>query len=301
MSHDMSHPKVSIVIPTYNTGRYVLEALRSLENQTYTPLEVIVVDDGSTDDTAALLDQHGGTCIRFHQANAGQSAAMNFGWKKSTGDILGYLSADDRLHPEAIARVVAKLQQQPAAVLAYPDFCIIDEHSDYVRTIKTDEYSEERLIANFQCLPGPGALFKRNAWEKTGDWNTELRNIPDMDFFLRLCQHGPFVRVDEAVADFRIHSGSTTYSRSTAVRSDEPVRVIASLYSTADLAPSILQWKSRATANALMLSGFMHGFSGRHALALKRMAQAAASSPSAVLSKKMLSYTLGILKSKRGA
>jgi hypothetical protein len=226
---------------------------------------------------------------------------MNFGWRQSTGDLLGYLSADDRLHPNAVETIVAKILATPQAVLAYPDFCVIDEDSRYVRTIETPEYTEELLVANFQCLPGPGALFQRTVWEAVGDWNTKLRNIPDMDFFLRLCQHGPFLRVNVPLADFRIHSGSTTYTRSSAERSDEPIRVISSFYSTPGLSQSLLGWKKKATANALLLSGFMHGFSGRYMLFLNRTAQAAVLSPSSIISRKMVSYLLGIYKSKFGA
>lgn len=299
--HNPAPPKVSIVIPTYNTGRYVLDAIKSVQEQTYENVELIVVDDGSTDETPYLLDQHPGDYQRFRQANAGQSAAMNFGWQQSTGELLGYLSADDRLHPAAIETIVAQMQSDQAAVLAYPDFFVIDENSNYVRTIKTPEYTEELLVGNFQCLPGPGALFQRGAWEAVGGWDVRLRNIPDMDFFLRLCQHGHFLRVNSPLADFRIHSGSTTYNPSNTERSDEPVRVIRSFYSSPSLPVSLQQLKRRATANALMLSGFMHGFSGRHMLCLKRMAAAAALSPSSVLSRKMVSYLLGIYKKKLGA
>lgn len=294
----LNQPKVSIVIPTYNTGRYVLDAIASVLTQTYQNIELIVVDDGSTDETPELLKSCPGDFIRFRQDNAGQSAAMNFGWKQSSGALLGYLSADDRLHPTAIEKIVALLQSSPDVVLAYPDFCVIDENSFYVRTINAPDYSDELLVANFQCLPGPGALFKRTTWEHVGDWNTELRNIPDMDFFLRFCQHGPFIRVPEPLADFRIHSGSTTYNKSTAARSDEPVRVIQSFFNTADLPKPYIRWKKRAMANAFMLSGFMHGFSGRYALSFKRMAHAAALSPSSIFSRKMISYVIGIYKSK---
>lgn len=290
-------PKVSIVIPTYNTGRYVLEAIESIKNQTYQNIELIVVDDGSTDETPDLLKQCAGQFVHYRQENAGQSAAMNFGWKQSSGDLLGYLSADDRLHPTAIEKIVSKMLSAPEVVLAYPDFCVIDEHSSYVRTISAPDFSDELLVANFQCLPGPGALFKRSTWKLVGDWNTTLRNIPDMDFFLRFCQHGPFVRVPEPLADFRIHSGSTTYNSSTAQRSDEPVRVIQSFFNTADLPRPYIQWKKRAMANAFMLSGFMHGFSGRYAISFKRMARAAALSPSSIFSRKMISYIIGIYKS----
>lgn len=293
-------PKVSIVIPTYNTGRYVLDAIDSVLAQTYPHVELIVVDDGSTDDTPALLDQHKGSFTRYRQVNAGQSAAMNFGWEQSSGELMGYLSADDRLHPNAIETIVATMHDKPDAVLAYPDFCVIDEHSALVRTVQTPDYEERLLVANFQCLPGPGALFRRSVWERTGGWNTSLKNIPDMDYFLRLCQFGPFLRVPTAVADFRIHSGSTTYNPCTADRSDEPLKVISSFYNTPGLSPSTLGWKRKAIANATMLSGFMHGFSGRYAMFVKRMSKAALLDPSSVVSRKMLSYLLTIFKSKPG-
>ena len=294
-------PKVSIVIPTYNTGRYVLDAIDSVLAQTYPHVELIVVDDGSSDETPALLEQHPGNFIRYRQANAGQSAAMNFGWQQSSGELLGYLSADDRLHPGAVEAIVAAMAQAPEAVLAYPDFCVIDEDSKPVRTVHTPDYEERLLIANFQCLPGPGALFRRSVWEQVGGWNTGLRNIPDMDFFLRLCQHGPFTRVPTPLADFRIHSGSTTYNPCNAERSDEPLRVINTLYQPRGLSPSILGWKRKALANALMLSGFMHGFSGRYALFLARMGKAALLDPSSLLSRKMVSYVLTIVRPKSKA
>lgn len=294
-------PKVSIVIPTYNTGRYVLDAIDSVLQQTYPNVELIVVDDGSSDDTPALLAQHPGKFIRFRQANAGQSAAMNFGWQQSSGDLLGYLSADDRLNPRAVEVIVAAMAKAPEAVLAYPDFCVIDEDSKHVRTVQTPDYDERLLIANFQCLPGPGALFRRPAWEKVGGWNTGLRNIPDMDFFLRLCQYGPFTRVAEPLADFRMHSGSTTYNPCNAERSDEPLRVINSLYQTSGLSPSILGWKRKAIANAHMLSGFMHGFSGRYAMFVIRMGKAALLDPPSIISRKMVSYVLTILRPKSKA
>ncbi|WP_085675445.1 MULTISPECIES: glycosyltransferase [unclassified Pseudomonas] len=294
-------PKVSIIIPTYNTGRYVLDAIDSVLQQTYDDIELIVVDDGSTDETPQLLAQHAGNFTRYRQTNAGQSAAMNFGWQQSSGQLLGYLSADDRLHPEAVETIVAAMQQRPEAVLAYPDFCVIDEHSSLVRTVQAPDYEERLLIANFQCLPGPGALFRRKVWEQVGGWNTTLRNIPDMDFFLRLCQHGPFTRVASALADFRIHSGSTTYNPCSAERSDEPVRVIKSFYQAHNLSPSILGWKRKAVANALMLSGFMHGFSGRYTLFWARMGKAALLHPSSLLSRKMASYVLTLVRPKSKA
>jgi glycosyltransferase involved in cell wall biosynthesis len=292
------NPLVSIVIPTYNTGNYLLEAIASVHQQTYRPIELIIVDDGSTDDTPQKLAVLAGEFTHYRQDNSGQSSAMNFGWHRSSGEYLGYLSADDRLHPDAIERLVEAMIATPDAVLAYPDFHVIDEHSNHVRVITTPEYSEELLIANFQCIPGPGAIFRRTAWRACGDWDVSLRNIPDMDFFLRLCQFGSFLRVGSSLADFRIHSGSTTYNASSAERSDEPVRVIDNFFNTASLPSSIRHWKKRSTANAYMLSGFMHGFSGRYSKFFIMTLKALMLFPRAVISRKMLSYVIAILKSK---
>lgn len=294
-------PVVSIVIPAYNAGDYLLEAIESVINQTYPCVELIVVDDGSTDNTEALLSNHSGEFQYYRQENAGQSAAMNFGWQQSSGDILGYLSADDRLHPEAISSVVNDMLLNPDVVLAYPDFCLIDEHSNHLRDVKTLEYSQKLLIANFHCLPGPGALFQRKAWLAAGDWNITLRNIPDIDFFWRLSQQGPFLRVTQSLADFRIHSESTTYSQSTPERADEPIKVVTTFFEQQGISLQVREWKKSATANALMLSGFMHGYSGRYYTFIRRISKAAFISPSAVITKKMLSYLHGIFKKKSRA
>lgn len=292
-------PKVSIVIPTYNTGRYLLEAIDSVLAQSYGNLELVVVDDGSSDDTPALLAQAPGNFIRIRQDNAGQSAALNHGWARCSGDILGYLSADDRLHPTAVQEIVDALAQHPEACLAYPDFRIMDAQSNPLRTITTPDYAERRLVADFHCLPGPGALFRRSAWERTRGWDVGLRNIPDMAFFLYLCQHAPFVRVPRALADFRIHAGSTTYRACAAPRADEPVAVVRQVFGDPALPERFGAYRRGATANALLLSGFMHGFSGRYGLFLLRAVQAGLRSPSLLLSRKMVSYLHAIAQNIR--
>ncbi|KTD72233.1 glycosyltransferase [Legionella tucsonensis] len=291
-----SNPLVSLVIPAYNAEKYVMEAINSVLQQTYSPIELIVVNDGSTDNTKQLLIQNQEKFTFFSQKNAGQSAAMNFGWEQSSGSILGYLSADDRLHPEAISQLVTELLAHPEIVMIYPDFCIIDENSNYVRSIKAKDYDLKLVIADFECLPGPGALFRREAWLETGGWNSQLRHIPDMDFYLRLSALGSFLRVPEVLADFRIHSGSTTYSPSSVSKADEPLKVVNDFFSHQDTSFKFRKWRRRSTANALMLSGFMHGYSGRYIKFLSRMMEAGFTSPSALLTKKMASYLLRVFK-----
>ncbi|KTD11590.1 glycosyl transferase, family 2 [Legionella gratiana] len=293
---DVSNPLVSLVIPAYNAEKYIMTAIDSILQQTYSPIELIVVNDGSTDNTEQLLTSHQDKFKVFSQKNLGQSAAMNLGWEQSSGSILGYLSADDRLHPKAISILVAQLLVRPEIIMVYPDFCIIDENANYVRSIKVKDYDLQSIIADFNCLPGPGALFRREAWASVGGWNTKLHSIPDVDFYLRLCLHGSFLRVPKALADFRVHSGSTTYSPSSVAKADEPLMVVQGFFSHKNLPSSFLKWRKRSIANALMLSGFMHGYSGRYMKFIARMVKAGFMSPSALMTRKMVSYFMRIFR-----
>lgn len=294
MTDNIDHPLVSIVIPTYNSADFLHQSIGSVLAQSYERLELIVVDDGSTDGTSDVLAQYAGRLRAERQPNGGQSSALNKGWELSQGDLIGYLSADDRLHPQAVVRLVGALRDDPSAVLAYPDFHLIDEASQPIRPVQTPDYSREQMIAGFQCLPGPGALFRRAAWRTAGGWDTGLRQMPDLDFFFRLCLAGSFTRVPEVLADFRIHRRSTTYSPAPASRADEPLRIVEAYFSRPDLPPEVAGWRRRSRANALLLSGFIHGQSRRLPSTLKRWLAALAQHPPSLLSIKMLSYAKGI-------
>ncbi|HET9395094.1 MAG TPA: glycosyltransferase family A protein, partial [Nitrospiraceae bacterium] len=109
--------KVSVIVPCYNAARYVAETLESLRQQTWPSLEVIVVDDGSTDDSARIIETFAGldlTLIR--QSNRGQTAALNVGLARATGDFVQYLDADDLIDPDKIAIQVARLADAPGCV-----------------------------------------------------------------------------------------------------------------------------------------------------------------------------------------
>ena len=292
--HSTRDPLVSIVIPTYNAADFLPQSIDSVLAQTYGRLELIVVDDGSTDGTPDILARYEGRLRAERQPNGGQSSALNRGWESSGGDLIGYLSADDRLRPEAVARLVDALRDAPRMVLAYPDFGLIDEESRPIHPVRAPDYSRERLIAGFQCLPGPGALFRRTAWRKAGGWDTGLRQMPDLDFFLRLCLAGPFMRVPEILADFRIHRRSTTYSPAPTGRADEPLRIVETFFSRPDLPAEIMAWRRRSRANALLLSGFIHGQSRRLPSMLKRWLAAFGQHPPALFSTRMLGYAKGI-------
>src|SRR3954468_13602980 len=147
---------VSIVIPAYNHGQYVAEAIDSVLQQDYASIDLIVIDDGSADKTAAVLANYSGRARVMSQANAGQSATINRGWTMARGEVVSYLSADDRLEPKAVTRAVAALERHAEAVMVYGDYDLIDPASVVIRRVTAPAFSYTTMVRHLQCAPGPG-------------------------------------------------------------------------------------------------------------------------------------------------
>lgn len=269
-------PLVSIVIPARNHARYVEQAVRSVLAQDYPRIELIVLDDGSTDNTREVLARLPGVFRWDSHANMGQAQTLNKGWETARGEILAYLSADDVLAPGAAAAAVSALAANPRAVATYCDFELIDPASRVIRTVRAPAFDYSRLVAEFECAPGPGAFFRRAAWERAGGWNPILRRMPDYDFWLRVGLQGPFVRIPSVLAQFRIHAASQTFSRATEVLADEPQRIISGFFARTDLPDDIRVLRSRALAKANLVSAQLQFRAGRWRLAFDRMRAARA-------------------------
>lgn len=168
MSASKDLPLVSVVIPAHNHARYLDEAIESILGQDYPNVELIVLDDGSTDGTREVLERYNGRFYWETQENMGQSATLNKGWRISRGDVLAYLSSDDALLPHAISTSVEHLMANPDVVLTYCDFNQIDPRSKFIRKVNTLEMSYREMVAKFFCPPGPGAFFLRSAFETIG-------------------------------------------------------------------------------------------------------------------------------------
>jgi len=272
-------PLVSLVIPAYNHADYLEQAIESVLAQDYPRMELIVVDDGSTDKTPEVLRRYEGRATVIRQENRGQAAALNRGWESSSGVYLGYLSADDVLEPPAVSRLAASFENRSHAVLAYPDFRLVDPHLATVRVVRAPEVSYEEMLINFVCAPGPGALFRRSAFLAAGGWNPEYRQMPDFEYWLRLGLQGEFVHVPEVLASFRVHPGSQTYAVVSETRAEEPIRIIERVFERPDFKPDLIQLRDRALSNAFLLSAQLHLRAGRGAIALARLRKAASLYP----------------------
>lgn len=251
-------PLVSIVIPAYNQAEYLEAAIDSVLAQDYPALELCVIDDGSSDNTAQVLERYADRAICLRHDNMGQAATLNKGWALCKGSLLGYLSSDDVLHPQAVSTLVRALNADPVCLVAYPDFDLIDARGDHLRTVQAEEFSLPRLTEELVCLPGPGALFRREVLQGTAGWSSEFRLVPDFEFWLRTAKLGPFVHVPYVLAQYRVHDGSASFRPASSRAAGEIVRAVASFWGDARSGGA-----ARARSNAYLISAKTHALSGR--------------------------------------
>jgi len=287
-------PLVSVVIPAYNMAGLVAEAIDSVLAQDYPRVELIVIDDGSSDGSADVLARYAGRCRIESQPNAGQVRTLTRGWALATGDILGFLSADDVLRPGAVSRAVATLAARPEAVLTYCDFVTIDGRSREVRRIRTPEFDYAEMVCRFVCPPGPGAFFRRAAYEATGTWDDSLRVMLDYDYWVRLGLLGPFVRIPEVLAGYRVHEGSQTFAGYDEKASAEPVLILTRLFGSGRLPPALQARRAEAMGYAHLVSAQLNFRAGRVRAGLGQLRHAWESWPRALASRKALRIALNI-------
>jgi hypothetical protein len=207
-------PAVSVVITCFNYGRYLADSIGSVLAQTLTDFELIVVDDGSTDDSVAIARRLAAGDPRvtvIAQEGSGQPAIpRNRAVGLARGRYVVCLDADDRLHPEMLARCAAVLDADPAVALAFPqtaEFGDSDELHPHL------EWSLEKLI-RCNCLPCC-TMYRRDAWVAAGGYNTNVRGYEDWDLWLGIAATGAIGRPARgALWHYRKH-GAGVYSEST--------------------------------------------------------------------------------------
>jgi glycosyltransferase involved in cell wall biosynthesis len=208
--------RVSIIMPAYNAAGYIGEVLASIAAQTLADWELIVVDDGSTDDTLARLAQAPFEARRqvFSQANAGSASARNRGLAAAQGEYAAFLDVDDGWHPNFLSHMVAALDAAPAFSAAYCGWQYCDEAGQLLPQVvpaSAAEAAELRSSLLWRNSIMPSCLVARRQMVTTlGGFDTMLPSCEDWDLWLRLIQYGPFVAVPEVLTRYRAHAGSKT-------------------------------------------------------------------------------------------
>lgn len=256
-------PLVTIVLPAYNHGNYLHEAIQSVLDQSYPNIELLVFDDGSVDHTPEVLSSYGKLFFWERHKNIGQSATLNKGWRMSKGEIISYLSADDYLEPTAVQEAVDYLINNDA-ILVYGDYQLTDADSNVIGKVYAPEFNYVDMLSNIVVQPGPGVFFYKSVFEKVGGWDESLRQIPDYDYWLRLGLVGNFIRIPKFLARYRMHKGSQSYIEPSIEKSEECVLVMKKFYSNNKLPNNIMALESKAKSTAHLVAARFHLRAGRY-------------------------------------
>ena len=205
-------PAITIITPVFNGEKYIAKTIDSvLEMSSGFNVEYIVIDDGSTDTTAQILQSYGDQLNVITQSNSGESLAVNAGIFAASGKVCLVVSADDPLFTRAIfENVEDSFEEDVKLMCLYCDWRIIDDRGNVIRSVIVSEFSHALLIGENKVLPGPGAFFRTSAAKAIGGRNSERVFTGDFDFWLRLSMHGYFKRRPYELSQWRSHEDSTS-------------------------------------------------------------------------------------------
>lgn len=219
----MTTPLVSCIVPVFNGERYLRDAIDSILAQTHRAIEVIVADDGSTDDTARVADAFGAPVLRVAQANQGPAAARNLGLQHARGDLIAFLDADDLWAPAKIERQLALLRQHPNAGACVGG--VRNFWQDQTREEADKQHTDPRALA-VVGFSTPNMLAHRWAFDRVGRFDTTLGHSDDTDWFMRARAAGVHIEVLAEVLCFRrIHQTNRSRVRAT-TSVDEYMRLL---------------------------------------------------------------------------
>jgi glycosyltransferase involved in cell wall biosynthesis len=216
VSHDTregQHPGsglVSVVVPCYNQAHFLDEAVESVLAQSYSRFEIVVVDDGSTDNTSEIAEQYRGVrCIR--QDNQGLSAARNSGLRYSEGEYVVFLDADDRLLPEALQAGIECLKSHPECAVAFGPYRLVASDGSFLKQRRQPVVDEDSYAAllkrNYIGVPAV-MMYRRAVFESVGGFDSSVDASADADLYLRIARRFAVCSHETVVAEYRQHGVS---------------------------------------------------------------------------------------------
>jgi len=198
---------VSVIIPVYNGARFLAEAVESIQAQHYDPLEIVVVDDGSTDDSAAVAADLR-VCV-LRQPNGGPASARNLGIARSSGELIGFLDADDLWTRR-------KLELAVPLFRADPDLEVVQGLTQETRIVRNANGIAlfENFLEPFLSVSLGSALFRRTVFDRIGTLDSDLRFAEDLDWFIRARALGvPMLFVNSVMQIARRHGDNITWGK----------------------------------------------------------------------------------------
>lgn len=206
-------PRVSIIIPTYNCAQYIVQTIKSVFAQSYKDYELIIIDDGSTDNTRDILAPYLDRLIYLYQANQGESVARNVGIQRARGEYIAFLDSDDWWLPGKLAKQVAAMDTHPDVVLTYGYVFVVDNAGNRIAFRGQQQHGDgvqgkslvfERLVvSNFITNPN-SVMVRRNTLMQTQLFDIEIEWGEDWQLWLQMALQGPFLFLPEELACYRM-------------------------------------------------------------------------------------------------
>jgi glycosyltransferase involved in cell wall biosynthesis len=256
--------KVSVILPTYNRAALLGTAMESVLGQSFGDLELVVVDDGSVDDTGRLVRRYQDADARvryLRQENRGIGAAMNAGIRAASGQLIARIDSDDRWLPDLLETEVAILEARPEIGLVYSRGQWVDEDLNPLSTLVghalhfPHDTLRSMLWGDATC--SVTVVVRRECFERAGYFDESLATSEDWDMWLRFAFHYDFVFVDRVLAHLRRHKGNVTNTQgpSYAAFLGSRRKVLDKFFKRGDLPPRIAAMKSAAYRNLYIYEG----------------------------------------------
>ena len=206
-------PVLTVITPAYNRADFLPETIASVLGQEFGDFEYLILDDGSSDGTAEVVARHADPRIRFSRhANMGETRTVNRALRQARGDFIAIVNSDDPAVPGAFGRLLGVLHAAPEALMAYPDWVVIDPASQPLEEVRMRPFTLEALLTRGNVPIGPGAMFRARVVEEVGLRDPLLRYSADLDYVIRTALAGPILHVPEVLGTHRHHPGSASVS-----------------------------------------------------------------------------------------
>lgn len=210
-------PKVDIIIPAYNAARYLAAALASVEAQTFADWRIMLIDDGSTDNTAEVaapfMERQGQRFKYIKQENQGLPAARNAAIRNSSSEYMALLDSDDIWLPDRLAESLRYLESHPSVGISHSSVAFVDETGKILQTFDTPQKHGEGMVAPYIYmrklqLPCPTVTFRRSCIEKVGLFDETMRATEDRDLWFRIALHFEVGFIPKVLAHYRVSAAS---------------------------------------------------------------------------------------------
>lgn len=261
-------PKVSVVIPAYNYARYLDESIQSVLAQTFRDFEIIVIDDGSTDNTAEVVSAY--PVRYFYQENQGLPAARNRGTALTNSEYIIFLDADDVITENTLQKSVDVLDRHPEVGFSYGQALFVNDlgvilgmrKSSFLRGSAVVDGKEQikELSLYTNRITISSAMVRRYCLNEVGGFHEEMKRFQDHHFFIKMAKKYPVAYIAEPLVKYRVHSGSLQRNIDHKLAEWVFLQILQELFSDPDIASYLQPWRNRVYSHYyLKIAGSAYG------------------------------------------